>query len=320
MIDLNAFRVWSRAPILDVATPVSGTINEGVLLHTESGDYFLRRYRRPDRPHICREHALIAYASVQGLPALPPLPLSAGETILARSDGYYALFPRAPGCQVRREALGDAEIAAMGTCLARLHHGLRAYSPDRVARRAFTVDRAATLQGIGRLEAVIGAKAYRDDFDDDVLTQLAGRRSWLNGWPGDGHDEWDAFGSLDCQVIHGDYQDTNLFFAQGKVSAVIDWDQAYVAPPAWEVARALHLVFDFAPDLCRVFLDAYRAELPLLPADLDRAATAYCRMRAHDLWLYQAVYLEGNVRVRRFIRPGPFVPLIDQWYALRAIL
>lgn len=46
----------------------------------------------------------------------------------------------------------------------------------------------------------------------------------------------------------------------------------------------------------------------------------YCRMRAHDLWLYEAVYLKGYDRVRRFICPGPFMPLVWQWHALRKSL
>lgn len=48
--------------------------------------------------------------------------------------------------------------------------------------------------------------------------------------------------SLEQQVIHGDYQEINLFFEDGKVSAVIDWDQSYVAPRASEVVQTLHYV------------------------------------------------------------------------------
>jgi aminoglycoside/choline kinase family phosphotransferase len=49
-------------------------------------------------------------------------------------------------------------------------------------------------------------------------------------------------GHLGAQAIHGDYQSTNLFFAEDQLCAIIDWDQAYVASPAWEVMRTLDLV------------------------------------------------------------------------------
>jgi Ser/Thr protein kinase RdoA (MazF antagonist) len=82
----------------------------------------------------------------------------------------------------------------------------------------------------------------------------------------------------------------------------------------------LHLVFEFDPGLCHIFLDAYRAEAPLTLAELEVAAAAYSHMRAHDLWPYEAVYLEDNDRARGFLRPGHFVPLSRPWSRLRATL
>jgi hypothetical protein len=61
------------------------------------------------------------------------------------------------------------------------------------------------------------------------------------------------------------------------------------------------------------FLEAYTAVAPLSLADLDRAAEAYSSMRAHDLWLYEAVYGDGNERVRHFLPGGPLVPLWEPW-------
>ena len=40
-------------------------------------------------------------------------------------------------------------------------------------------------------------------------------------------------------------------------------------------------------------------------------------MRAHDLWIYEAIYLAGDDRPRRFVSPGPFVLLIERWAAVR---
>jgi hypothetical protein len=80
----------------------------------------------------------------------------------------------------------------------------------------------------------------------------------------------------------------------------------------------MHLVWNFAPRPCRAFLAAYRAESPLDAAALDLAATYYGWFRAHDLWLYEAIYFEGNDRVRAFVEPNGFVSLLDLWAVLRA--
>ncbi|WP_201363337.1 phosphotransferase [Dictyobacter formicarum] len=125
---------------------------------------------------------------------------------------------------------------------------------------------------------------------------------------------------MQLQAIWHHYQNTNLFFEDGQISAVIDWDQSYVAPRAWEVVRTLHYVCKLDGPLCRIFLTAYRDVLPLPPEELDLAAAVYGWMRGHDLWHYEAIYLEGNQRVRAFLQPGPYIPFAQKWATLRAYL
>ena len=79
-------------------------------------------------------------------------------------------------------------------------------------------------------------------------------------------------------------------------------------------------MFRFAVAPCCAFLAAYRALLPLNTHDLDVAARCYGLKRAHDLWMYAAIYDDGNDRVRAFMHPEGFVPIEAQWAALRRVL
>lgn len=47
-----------------------------------------------------------------------------------------------------------------------------------------------------------------------------------------------------------------------------------------------------------------------------------CAARAHDLWIYNALYVEHNQRVRQYIgpEPGTFSPLVERWEALKSFL
>jgi homoserine kinase type II len=315
--DRDALEAWAIGPLTAARTPASGTINRTLLVDTPGGSYALRAYRHGERAPVEREHEVIAYARAHGLPAVAPLPLPDGATILERAGRFYALFPRAAGSQIERDDLGTAEVAAMGRCLAALHRALRDYPAERAQRRSFAVDGQAVLERIIALGQAIRARPTLDDADRRALAALAGRREWIEQYgafsPGD-------LAALEQQLIHGDYQHTNLFFERGDISAIIDWDQTYLAPRAWEIARAMHLVWNFAAEPCRIFLAAYRAELPLPDAELDLAATYYGWFRAHDLWLYEAIYQQGNQRVRVFVESNGFAPLIDRWAELRAVL
>jgi Ser/Thr protein kinase RdoA (MazF antagonist) len=315
--DLDALEAWAIGPIVAMRTPSAGTINRTLLLDTPGGSYALRAYRHRDRAPVEREHEVIAYACAQGLLAVAPLPLPGGATILERDRRFYALFPRAPGSQIERDDLGANELAAMGRCLAELHRGLRGFPDERAARRSLAFDPDVVLDRIAALDQTIRARSDLDDVDRCALAALAGRREWIVRC---GAPRPSDLAALDQQLIHGDYLHTNLFFDRGDVSAIIDWDQTYLAPRAWEIARTMHMVWNFAADPCRMFLAAYRAALPLPDAELDQAATYYGWFRAHDLWLYEAIYVEDNDRVRAFVEPDGFTPLVDRWAALRAAL
>jgi Ser/Thr protein kinase RdoA (MazF antagonist) len=315
--DRDVLDAWHIGAVHVASIPDSGTINRTLMIEAARGSYALREYRHSNLGPIEREHAIIVHACAQGLPAVCPIRLPSGETILERAGRFYALFPRAPGFQFDREKLTAREIVAMGRFLARVHRALRECPPDRVAQRAFAIDRSATLAGITRIEAAIQAQQTLDEVDRYALRRLAGRRAWIEQAS---VDELPDMRALDQQVIHGDYQETNLFFQDGQVVAIIDWDQTYAAARAWEAVRTLDLVFGFEVKPCRTFIASYRERLALDIAELDLAATCYSLMRAHDLWLYEAIYLEGNQRARRFIFPGDFVPLIDRWARLRKTL
>jgi homoserine kinase type II len=319
MIDLSGpCRAWNLPPLLSTEVPPTGTIHHIQVLNTSDGVYILRQYRYSlaERWPIECEHALSTYVQAQGLPASAPLPLPTGETILEHERYFYALFRCVRGSQLSREQLTLREAVAMGRFLGELHHVLHHYPHHLVPHRSFNVDRAATFLKIEELERAIRSRSRVADVDLQILAQLSQRRTWLTS--ASSVDEQD-FSLLEQQVIHGDYQETNLFFEQDNISAVIDWDQAYVAPRAWEVVRTLHYAFKLDPALCQAFLDAYNSVFSLSFADLNAAASLYGWKRANDVSHYEEIYLKNNERMQTFLQPGGrFTPFIERWSSLLA--
>src|SRR4051794_10952539 len=143
--DLELLNAWKIGPVLATATPTYGTINRTLLVDAVGGSYVLRAYRHAERAPVEREHAVIAHVRAHGLPAVAPIALPSGATILERKGRFYALFSRAPGRQLARDQLTQGDFAAMGTFLAHTHDVLRDVPLEGVARRDFAIDRVATL-------------------------------------------------------------------------------------------------------------------------------------------------------------------------------
>jgi len=318
--------LWNVGSVTTTAVPDTGTVNQTVLLTTGRGRFVLRGYRHRERVPVDREHAVIAHVRARGLPAVAPLPLPGGDTILERAGRYYALFPWAAGRQVPRGALGRGEAAAMGAFLARLQQVLQSFPVDQVpiprlsyASYAFT--RRASLAKIDELEATVRAVAHVDSLAPTVLALLTGQRAHVEVLP---DTAGIYFGPLALQVTHGDYQESNLFFGdtgpaqESAVSAIIDWDQTCLAPRAWEVIRTIEFAFGFEPTKCQQFLRGYRSEQPLPLEDLDVAAAAYDIKASHSLWVYEELYVQGNRRVARFLDGAKvFVPVAERWRQVR---
>ena len=319
--DRAVLAAWHLGPILEAALPTTGTVNRTVLIQTASGAYALRAYRRraEGRARAEWEHRAIGWAAARGVPICPPLPLPNGETVTEWNASLFALFPLAAGRQAAREKLSAEEIAAAGRCLAHIHLAFADFPIAQARPKNLTVDLAAVLAVIPRIEAAIRALPIQTEVEGAALGQLAARRDWLaeNRHMAEGVPE--RLSALPHQVVHGDFQETNLFFEGGEVNAVIDWDQCGVAPRAWEVLRALHLMLDLAPGPCRVFLAAYRGLCPLPEAELQEAAACYSVLADQNLWVYEAAYLEGNDRVRQFLTPSEFVPFAARWREMTAL-
>ncbi len=315
--DHAALSSWRLGPVLGATVPATGTVNRTVLVEMRGGAYALRAYRRPDRARVAWEHAAIAWAGARNVPVCLPVPLPDGGTVWERDGRLFALFPLASGRQVARGEMGAGEIAAAGRCLARIHRAFADFPIARARPKNLAVDIPAVLAGIPRIEAAIRALPIQTEVERAALGQLAARRDWLaeNVLLAEGVPK--RLAALPQAVLHGDFQETNLFFEGGEVSAVIDWDQSGAAPRAWEALRALHLMLGLAPAACRVFLAAYRDVCPLPEAEVEEAAACYGVLADQNFWVYEAVYLEGNDRARQFLTPGDFMPFAAQWREFR---
>ena len=82
--DLEILSAWRIGAVHSIRPPATGTINRTLLVDAASGRYVLRAYRHAERAPVEREHAVIAHVCVRRLPAVAPIALPSGATILER--------------------------------------------------------------------------------------------------------------------------------------------------------------------------------------------------------------------------------------------
>ncbi|WP_188895152.1 phosphotransferase enzyme family protein [Microlunatus endophyticus] len=314
----GALRHWNLEPVTGVERATSGVMNQTYLVSTAQRRLVLRRHRRSVRDEVEFEHAVIAHARARGIPAPAAISTPDGEAIVDHDGAFHSLFAFARGQQVSRGELTAPHARSMGEMLARLDLALADFPVPPRAAREHPADLAPVAVAVDHLLQRIGRRSEQSERDRWAADLLRTKAAWLQAatppiWrdpPGD-----------ELQLVHGDYQESNLFFDPYRtVVDVIDWDKADVGWPPAEIVRTLDLALRLDPELCAPFIDGYRTVRPVSIADLDQAAGNWNYNRIHDHWVLEGIYLRDDDRLRIFLEPGPFVPFADKWARLRPLL
>jgi homoserine kinase type II len=303
---------WPLGEVLHLERVTGGATNRVYRVETATGSAFLRVYKRAERSLVEREHALIAHVRAQGLPAAVPIAACSGSTVVEHAGSVCALYEPAAGLQLRGADLSPGQVSAAGALLARLHRALAPLQDSGYLHWTLSWDGPAWTQRLDVVEQALLARGSAEETDRWALERLRAQRSWL--------------ASPEClqhyrpispaQVVHGDFQDANLFFEGERVSAVIDWEQGAFMPRGYEVARACSFMFRLRPEPTLRFLHAYGAENELSPEALADGARAWGCFADHHIWPLEEVYLHGNDAARRYIPHAPFRPFEQAWAEL----
>jgi homoserine kinase type II len=300
---------WPLSDVVGVTEVVVGATNRVYRIECLDRVAFLKLYRRKDRVRAVREHALIRYVANAGLPAPSPIATSSGDTVVERGGEFAALYEPARGTQLASSRLTLEQARSAGQTLGELHARLAALPDMGYARRKLAWDGPQWVERLDVVERAIVARRERNATDVWAIERLQAQRAWLRQ-PPCSHSHDPSFAS---QVIHGDYQDANLFFTDQQVTAIIDWDESTLLPRAYEVVRACSFMFRCTPTSTQAFLAGYREATTLGQAELADGAASWGCNADHHVWPLEEVYLHGNDRARRFIPHTAFRPFAEQW-------
>jgi Ser/Thr protein kinase RdoA (MazF antagonist) len=199
-------------------------------------------------------HDLVRHVATIVPEAIAPAAAADGTTFL-RYDGYpVSILPYIEGDVLDRT---PAHVTAAGGMLARVHRAIATWKP-RTSRPAI-VERRARVPLPGDL----------DDID-------------LARW----HETLATTGEPRA-VVHGDFYRRNVLVRDGRIVALLDWDEAHedylaqeIAWSMWEFAKRDGVRMDEA--LATAFVDGYVGAGGRLPPAFRTNAVSFIRWRLRD--------------------------------------
>jgi Ser/Thr protein kinase RdoA (MazF antagonist) len=190
-------------------------------------DYVVRigpRQRSLEQIEWC--HAIAVEAALEVPEIVAPVRASSGATVVRADDHPISVWPLAEGRWLDRESASERQLAA--AMLAKLHVAMKDLTPPPRPTPSF-----------------LDLDRHHPRLEDPVLDR------WLKDF------------ERPEQLLHGDYYRGNLLVAGNKITAVIDWDEAWVGAPEIELAgaaREFGAHWDTDLTEAKLFIDDYFAE------------------------------------------------------------
>ncbi|ACZ87468.1 phosphotransferase enzyme family protein [Streptosporangium roseum] len=248
-----------------------GVTGEGERLHggEESAAYRLDghvirvgpAWRAPAESEWC--HAIARHAAAGLSEAVAPLPAAEGTTVMVVDGRPISCWPYVEGAWPDSDIPAQREAGAR--LLARLHRSLADFRPGPRPVPAF---QESGLYGDPPQDAV--------ELDDPDLDR------WLAAF----HTEHPV-----RHPLHGDYYTGNTLARDGRIVAVLDWDETFVGAPELELAAA---ALEWGDDLAgpsKEFVAAYH-EAGGTAARLDEESLAQLvrhKLRREYAYFHKAI-------------------------------
>jgi aminoglycoside phosphotransferase (APT) family kinase protein len=201
----------------------------------------VRRYgawRLDAEPRVAeREWAVLAVLARAGVPVPRPIWLDNDGAIFGVPT---IVISRVPGRGLLAPRDVDGWVRQLAEALGRIHA-----TPLDEAELELLLDQRAKLADL--LE--------RDAPPPDLANQPLGPEVWstMRRW-------WSRIDVPTPSLLHGDYWPGNTLWRYGRLTGVVDWEQARRGNPAQDVACCrLDLTFLAGPEAAEAFLRAYQA-------------------------------------------------------------
>ncbi len=235
-MDLGAITgAWPALAVTQLKPLTTGANNTVYLVDGSADQYVLRIYRNhADIPRLDVEHSILRALQQAKLPFAIPVPIAAADghyciqiSDTERGNALAELFPFLPGSQPNRHDTTAAHAA--GEALGMLHLALEGVTLPGAPMLAPLGDFSRRFPTLGDPAATLATL----NADGESVRRILALYQQLN-------ERLPAlYASLPCQMIHGDYDTSNILMADAHVTAILDFEFSTLDLRALDLAFAL---------------------------------------------------------------------------------
>jgi homoserine kinase type II len=257
----------------------AGTINSNFELATGRGRIFLRVNEGKSEADVAWEAELAAHLAASSVPTPVPMTAADGRRFAAHRGLLVSAFAWLRGHHLVDSEVTPAAAVQIGAALARIHLAGAAFDGERRAgiyTWPLIRDRFEAIRAVGDPALAHAVAILADELA--VIDERAAERA-----------------AAPQSIIHGDLFRDNVLFDDGRLVALLDFEQASTGAPVYDLAVAINdWCWAGAPrlDIASALIAGYEGERPLTPAErtllpleVRAAAVRFTITRITDVYL-----------------------------------
>ena len=308
-LEVALSKQFEIAHSLSLQPVARGFLSRNFVVQADTDKYFLKQYRFTQLESVLAVHEAKFFFAAAGIPVILPLRTRQGEYFFEFGGRYWSLFPYVDGKHLQRGSFLTQAIESSAELLSRIHRSGKGATVSYVKPKPLVRDTTLFDKTTEELLSRIG-KSSMTEFDRLALETVKLKMALAKRHRQD-------FVKIDLpsnHLVHGDYQDANLFFdAEARVSHVFDWELTRIIPRGFELVRAIEFICFANPenfkavfsaenyDKARCFLQHYHYFYPIERAEFEVVWRARYFDKVLSLWVEEDHYLHDNPRVDPFL-------------------
>lgn len=296
-------------------------------LETDNGSKFFKKFRGDIVTSDTRVDEVLRTMDLfrsKGIPVPSPFKTSEGESYLTFEGSRYILYPFVDGRHIPSKDLNVQNIESAAKVLAKIHLIGKGQFPELSYKFKSWKTKDDFNTRIEIIRQVINSKKELDQIDKKTLKDLDAKSLIVNS----NQLSYEEMGLLSDHLVHGDYQEMNLFFDDnGTVKWVIDFDTSQLNTRSRELARAIQLLCftntgKSKEDIekARIFFKSYNQVYPITSEELKKGFIVQFMKLAYSYWVYTEYYITGTQNAAEWIINEPAQELQQYWLRLDKIV
>lgn len=263
--------------------------------------FFVKEWRIAKTERLRQVLAAERHFSDNAVPVILPLPSGGNDNFLFLGGKHYSLYPYVSASHIEREDLDNEPLTSMARMLARIHRAGKDTTLEIQKLSWPRRDRAIKI--LESAQQIIDSAPEKSTFDNMAAEYISRKLRLIENAA---HDQGGTGLAWDT-LIHGDYHESNVFFIDGEMSHVFDFEKTELAPRALELVRCVRHTFlngDYSErnlERARKFILSYADEFPISADEVRHGIYAWFNRGIYTTWIIEEHYLNSNNRPDVFL-------------------